>query len=193
MARKMDLAKREAIIISARKLFKEKGVEDTTIYQIAAKAGIATGTVYLYFKSKMEIIDELCNRYLRDSVKSIYPTPGLAPEKAIAHMIHASLIYASNNADIVRLIDRKRSFAGIAQRPEANKVVQKEIRSWLEYYIEEGGFIKYSPAILAEMLGGLIESVSKICFVWSHVDHNRYEDTLVELLCNALLKKPQQS
>ena len=48
-------SKRRAIIEAARKIFAMKGYEDTTIAEIAEDAGIAVGTVYLYFGNKRDI------------------------------------------------------------------------------------------------------------------------------------------
>lgn len=47
--------KREAILTAARTLFVEKGYEEATIADIAKQAGIAVGTVYLYFRNKHDI------------------------------------------------------------------------------------------------------------------------------------------
>jgi AcrR family transcriptional regulator len=192
MARKVDPAKREAILLAARELFKVKGVADTTIAEIAGNAGIATGTVYLYFKSKMDIVEGLCDYYLLSHLKAIEPKFDNSPQKAITDVIHAALKHASENADLVRLIDLRRSIRGMAPRPEADKVIQKALRRGLRRYIEEGIVIPYNPAVLAEMVGGLVEWVCKICFVWSDVDPLRYENTLIELLNHALIKDYKQ-
>jgi TetR/AcrR family fatty acid metabolism transcriptional regulator len=48
--------KREAILRSAVKVFAQKGYFNSKVADIAAEAGIADGTVYLYFKSKDEIL-----------------------------------------------------------------------------------------------------------------------------------------
>ena len=191
MARKIDPAKREAILTSARELFKNKGVENTKMAEIAAGAGIATGTIYLYFKSKMDIVDALCNHYLLDNIRATQLPPDMPADKVIEYVIHAALVHARNNADLVRLVDLRRSFTGMAPRPEADKVVQKEIRSWLRKYTAEGAAIPYNTVVLAELLGGVVEWVTKICFVWADVDPQRYEDTLVKLLNQALLKNPR--
>ncbi|GAB4182049.1 MAG: hypothetical protein Kow00108_18920 [Calditrichia bacterium] len=47
--------KRELILKSARHLFKEKGVENTSMEVIAANAEISKGALYLYFKNKEDI------------------------------------------------------------------------------------------------------------------------------------------
>jgi AcrR family transcriptional regulator len=189
MARKIDPCKREAILKSARELFKQCGVEQTTMASIAGKAGIATGTVYLYFDSKSKIIDALCDHYLLDNIKAVAPEyENTDIRQAIAGGVHAALKHASENADLVRLIDLRRSIGGKTDRPLADKVVQKTFREGLAKYIEDGSIIPYNAVILAELVSGMLEWISKICFVWSDVDPLRYEDTLVEMLRHALLK-----
>jgi len=46
---------REKILRAAKEVFSAQGFEDTTIEQIAEKAGIGLGTTYNYFKSKEEL------------------------------------------------------------------------------------------------------------------------------------------
>src|SRR5690242_12316740 len=53
-AKKPD--KREAIVEAAKGLFTTVGYETTTIADVAKKAGVAVGTVYLYFKNKNELL-----------------------------------------------------------------------------------------------------------------------------------------
>ena len=43
------------ILDAARKVFAEKGFSETTMDQVAECAGIAKGTLYLYFRSKRDI------------------------------------------------------------------------------------------------------------------------------------------
>lgn len=49
---------RTQILESALALFREKGFEDTTMREIAARAGMAVGASYYYFRSKEEIVHE---------------------------------------------------------------------------------------------------------------------------------------
>ena len=51
--------KREAILRSAVKVFARKGFFNSKVADIAGDAGIADGTVYLYFKSKDEILHSI--------------------------------------------------------------------------------------------------------------------------------------
>ncbi|WP_297518230.1 TetR/AcrR family transcriptional regulator [Thermococcus sp.] len=50
---------REKLVSAAMELFAKKGFDKTTVDEIVAKAGVAKGTFYLYFKSKKDLINEL--------------------------------------------------------------------------------------------------------------------------------------
>ncbi len=50
---------REKLVSAAMELFAQKGFDKTTVDEIVAKAGVAKGTFYLYFKSKDDLIKEL--------------------------------------------------------------------------------------------------------------------------------------
>ena len=52
-------AKRNALIESGYALFHEKGYEQTTAKEIAAHAGVATGTFYRYFSDKRQLLMSL--------------------------------------------------------------------------------------------------------------------------------------
>lgn len=54
--------KREAILRAAVKVFARKGYFNSKVADIAGQAGIADGTVYLYFKSKDEILHSIFDR-----------------------------------------------------------------------------------------------------------------------------------
>lgn len=56
---------REAILRSAKALFSEHGYFHTSLPKIAAGAGISTANVYVYFKSKVEILYEIYDPWLR--------------------------------------------------------------------------------------------------------------------------------
>jgi len=60
--------KREAILRAAIKVFAEKGYFNSKVADIAKEAGIADGTVYLYFKSKDEILHSFFDRAMEDFI-----------------------------------------------------------------------------------------------------------------------------
>jgi TetR/AcrR family transcriptional regulator, fatty acid metabolism regulator protein len=61
--------KREAILRAATSVFARKGFFNSKVADIAAAAGIADGTVYLYFKSKDEILRSIFDRAMSDFIE----------------------------------------------------------------------------------------------------------------------------
>ncbi|WP_416898467.1 MAG: TetR/AcrR family transcriptional regulator [Minwuia sp.] len=64
-------ARRQAILEAARDLFAESGGEVPSVDQVARRAGLAKGTVYLYFGAKEEMFLALLTQELGDWIGSI--------------------------------------------------------------------------------------------------------------------------
>lgn len=60
----------DTILEAAQLVLKEKGMEATTVNDVAQKAELGKGTLYLYFKSKDELLVALCNEALEDLYNS---------------------------------------------------------------------------------------------------------------------------
>ena len=66
----VDENKKKRILESALKLFIEKGIDNTSTALISKEAGIATGTLYLYFENKVDLIVELGTSIKEESMAS---------------------------------------------------------------------------------------------------------------------------
>src|ERR1043165_3276830 len=60
--------KREAILRAAISVFAHNGYFNSKVADIAREAGVADGTVYLYFKSKEEILHSIFDRGVADAL-----------------------------------------------------------------------------------------------------------------------------
>ena len=60
--------KREAILRAATTVFAHSGYFSSKVADIAREAGVADGTVYLYFKSKEEILHSIFDRSVDEAV-----------------------------------------------------------------------------------------------------------------------------
>jgi TetR/AcrR family fatty acid metabolism transcriptional regulator len=60
--------KREAILRAATRVFAHNGYFNSKVADIAREAGVADGTVYLYFKSKEEILHSIFDRSVDDAL-----------------------------------------------------------------------------------------------------------------------------
>ena len=62
------LAKRDAILRAAIDVFAERGYFAAQVADIARAAGVAAGTVYLYFRSKDDLLVSIFERSMRDAL-----------------------------------------------------------------------------------------------------------------------------
>ena len=75
--------RRQEIIEVARNRFREFGIRKTSMQEIAEDLGLSVGTLYLYFKSKDELIIGCAERFA-DNHK-IFAEELLASKKSAAH------------------------------------------------------------------------------------------------------------
>lgn len=68
---KMAIAKRQIIVDAAIDIIAEQGFQRTTIKQIAARAGVADGTIYNYFKNKDAILMAIMERLSEAEMREI--------------------------------------------------------------------------------------------------------------------------
>src|ERR1044071_1815276 len=60
--------KREAIMRAATKVFARSGYFNSKVADVAREAGVVDGTVYLYFKSKEEILRSIFERNTGEAI-----------------------------------------------------------------------------------------------------------------------------
>jgi len=63
--------RRQEILDAAVKVFSDKGVSKATVADIAEAAGVAKGTVYLYFGSKEQLLGALRDRFVDDLLSHV--------------------------------------------------------------------------------------------------------------------------
>ncbi len=103
------LEKRARIVAAARRLFDEQGFAETTTLQIAEAADIGTGTLFLYARSKEDLLvlvfkDEMMEVAL-DSFQKL-PTSGSLVDQALA--VFARMIdYHARDLELTRLLMRE--------------------------------------------------------------------------------------
>jgi AcrR family transcriptional regulator len=86
MARTRDPQRREQFLQAALRLFVERGVGGTSTAAIAREAGSATGTLFLYFPTKQDLINELILEISRE--QSAFIRSLLTPEMEARQMFY---------------------------------------------------------------------------------------------------------
>jgi AcrR family transcriptional regulator len=93
------------ILEAARKVFANRGFHEATVEDIAEAAGVAKGTVYLYYESKRDVyfaalkfgIAQMYSSLLHE-VKKVS-----APEEKLKALIAAKLAYFDENRDFFKI------------------------------------------------------------------------------------------
>src|SRR5437867_12953430 len=70
ISRNGSTGKRESILRAATRVFARNGYFNSKVADIARAAGVADGTVYLYFKSKEEILHSIFDQNMAEAIAS---------------------------------------------------------------------------------------------------------------------------
>ncbi|KQQ93291.1 TetR family transcriptional regulator [Leifsonia sp. Leaf325] len=93
-------AKLERIIAAAAGLFAERGVDDVTTQQIADKADIGTGTLFLYAKTKGELLLLVQNANYSEALQRGRTAADTIPDRVDAVMAIVRPIVECNRAQV---------------------------------------------------------------------------------------------
>lgn len=86
------MSKKQNIIDATIKLFSSKGIEKTRMSDIAKEAGVAQGTFYLYYATKLDVMPDIANVM----VDEIYT--------AITTEIHSSLSFLDKIEALITIV-----------------------------------------------------------------------------------------
>src|SRR5436305_10207394 len=105
--------KRTRIMDAAIKVFAERGFHTATVAEIAKAAGVADGTIYLYFKSKddllLRVFDEKMTELLAEARAGLESEPS-APQKLHRFIqLHLSLVERNPELAQVLIVDLRQS------------------------------------------------------------------------------------
>jgi AcrR family transcriptional regulator len=84
---------------AAMAVIARKGIDETTIQDIADEAGIAKGTVYLYFRDRDELLAKTANRAFEKLVTELEPTfsaPGSFADRLLAVVLRQLRFFDDN-------------------------------------------------------------------------------------------------
>ena len=120
-ARKVrSLERRDAILAAALEEFSARGFEATRLDDVASRAGIAKGTIYLYFRDKETLFQELIRAMLTPLVGTLEAMGAVdMPLAVLADQlvdVFVREVYETRRKDVVRLmITEGRRFPKIAE------------------------------------------------------------------------------
>lgn len=168
-AKPKNNGKYDKIMAAAVRVFAEQGYFQSTIAQIAREAGVADGTIYLYFKNKEDILAKFVNQHSKKFFDAF--TDQMAKEdnaldklKALIRL-HFQVSQEDRHVALVYQIEMRRSV----------RLMQEDIKNALRVYhdlvgriVEEGqqqGTIRHDVQIgLVKRL--IFASVDEVITSW---------------------------
>jgi AcrR family transcriptional regulator len=103
-----QVGKREAILSAALEEFSTRGFAAGRLDDVARRAGVAKGTIYLYFRDKETLLQELVRAELSPVVAALEALPiGDLPLRLVAERlvtIFVREIFGTHRKDVIRLV-----------------------------------------------------------------------------------------
>lgn len=173
--------KRERIIQAAVEVFREKGVEKTKISDIVKLAGIAQGTYYLYFPSKMAVMPAIAEVLVEKSIKEIRANVDREANFSIqlTQVIDAIFSVAENYHEMLAMV-----YAGMATTEHMNEweAVYEPFYRWMSDFLKDAqtaGTIRESVNTerVSKLVIGLIESAAEQIYLY---DSNREQEVNIQ-------------
>ncbi len=175
--------KREAILAAALDQFSQQGFEAARLEDVAKRAGVAKGTIYLYFRDKETLFQELIRGMLTPVVGSI-EAMGQAdiPISALADRLadfFVREVYETRRRDVIRLM--------IAEGPRFPHVAEFYYREVLSRIMAAMRAVLSRAAARGEVPAALVDfpqiiaAPGLLAIIWSGL-FERYEPLDVRAL-----------
>ena len=185
--------KYQRILEASVNVFADHGFHQSTVSQIAKKAGVADGTIYLYFKNKEDILVQIFNYKTKQIFERFREVVDSAdnPIEKLRNLIRRHLQEFQQ--------DRNLAVVYLAETRQINRVMEDQIKIMSKMYFDlvaeileqgqqDGNFRKalYLGLVKRHILG----SVDEVISTWLHAD-GKYDlvsmaDPLVDLFINGI-------
>jgi len=134
MSPKPDVSeeRKDQIMNAAEEVFSQKGFSDARMDDIAEETGLSKGTLYLYYKSKDDLIIAILDRIFQREFRA-FENLDLSSMSATEAVWMFTDTTIKDIKVMMRLLPITYEFMGLAFR---NKLVQKTFKTYLNYYLD---------------------------------------------------------
>lgn len=185
-------ARREEILAAAVRVFARNGYAAARMDEVAKEAGVAKGSVYLYFDSREELLaaafEGLGNRSAQILQEA---TTGTGPAvERLAGMVRGIMHYLSRERDLSRVLLDLWSAGRGEDSPIDMAAVYDDYRAAITHLLEEaweeGSALPVDPGSHASVIVGAIDG----CILQSLLDRAVNPAELAEPIVRLLVPRP---
>src|SRR5436190_16746633 len=187
-------SKRERILREATDVFAQSGYFNAKVSEIAKAAGVADGTIYLYFDGKEDLLITIFREHTRSYLQSLERELAniRQPEDRIRIAIrhHLETLGRDRALAVVSQVELRHSlkFMSLLSQQEVADYLNI-LRKIVEYGQNEGVFRRdHHPQLVAKALFGILDEMVT-SWILSEKDHNLAEqaDPIADLVLAGLL------
>ena len=152
--------RQDLILDGALQVFKSKGIEGSTMDEIALEAGFGKATLYYYFKSKEEVFSAILTngwKSLWDNLEPVISADNKSPRDTFVNILLCISDNVRSRPGLYEFLfnaPKKINFDSQDWRPYQERIYSV-ISTLLEEGIKLGEFPKSKPEVLFKALGGL--------------------------------------
>jgi len=179
MVRELSDEKRERLLTTSLRLFAENGIQNTSTAEIAREAGVASGTLFLYFPTKQHLVNELVSLISKQEAKHIncLLTPSMSVRDTFFAIWDGSIRWLLENPEVFQYSQKVRHSGLISE------AVTLESGKYFSFYYEtiqrglqEGSIKPYPIDLIGEFL------YQDIVAVMNHIRMQTDQNILTETI-----------
>lgn len=158
--------KRQAILDGAVRVFAEKGFFNATVAEVARAARVADGTIYLYFKSKdellLEVFDDKMSLLCHAAREAISETKSAAEALRAVARLHLAAVEADPAVASVLIVELRQSSAFVRDAEKPRLVEYLELIASIVRRGQQSGEFRSEvhPAMLKRALFGALDEIA---------------------------------
>lgn len=187
-------ARHEEILAAARRVFAVRGFGGTTIADIAQDAGIALGTIYLYFASKDDVFAALNEQFNQLIVAAMNDVPAVASlEDTVRRRVDNVFTACAANRDLVRLVVLNTDPDSAASKRMREADVQRNapMVDAIRQAMAAGYVRQADPSVMTRLINGLVSIAVYQVFVLSDgTEAERYRQACGDMIMSYMTPAP---
>ena len=161
-------ARRREILEAAARVFARRGFHAATIAEVAADAGAAVGSIYLYFNTKEQLYFSLVDEKTEEFLSFLHAELALSPTALgkLRRLVVAELEFFNRNREFFRIYLSTRNGLEWTLKDDFGEAVSRKYAAYLEMVtaiikrgIDEEELRAAPPADLAYALVGMVNSL----------------------------------
>lgn len=193
-------SRRTLILKAALQLFSDRGFEATSMETLAAAAGVAKGTLYLYFPTKDALRDAIFDEYglLEDVAERVLALGDVPPETTIRVIVEEIWRLLHEREAVVRLLMAELQRQPARAREFHERVVQRGdqlLTALFTTEAERGRLRPVDGVVAGRTLVGMVLSMFLSQQIWAGKELDPLTDaqitgTITDVFLNGLLPRP---